>query len=350
MRTIVALTVNLCLLLGSEAALTSAQPQSRVQSARGLVLARTMVESAASCDPIIDYGDANGIALDGDGNVYIARGPAYADGQSAGGIEVQKRSSAGMLLATWTTPGARLGAEQHPVGIALDAHGDVYVSDANAGHIVRLSASGHVLAAWGTSGTAPGRFRQLAGLAVDRRGNVYVADEGNSRIQVFDAAGHLRSVWQLPAVSAQQASRPSGIAVDGRGRIYVADDAIRILILSPSGVVLRAWGSKGDKPTEFRHPVAIALNPRGQLDIADKLNSRLQQFSADGAPITRWGIGEAGTGWFPSRGSAPRQPGFPTGMAVAADGTIYVVAGWCTSRVQTFTPAGRTLAIWSVTA
>lgn len=303
-----------------------------------------ILATAASCDATTDYGDANGIALDTQGNVYTALGAASGAGGNAAGVEIQKWSPRGRLLATWTTPGGRRGAERHPVGISVDTHGYIYVTDPNAGHIDKLAPTGRLTAVWGATGTAAGQFENPAGLTIDRRGDIYVADKGNSRVQVLDAAGRVRSVWRL-SPWLRQPSQPSGIAVDAQGRVYVADETIRILVLSPQGTTLRAWGSKGSQPDEFRHPVGIALDPQGRLDIADKLNARIQQFSATGTPLTRWATGTT-AGWFNTHGVVPGQPAFPTGVAVAANGTIYTLAGWCPSRVQTFTPAGHTIAIW----
>ncbi len=351
MKTILALLTAASVLLGSGAPVTRAprQPDVGVQGAHGHApLSMTAPTPAARCDATTDYGDANGLALDAHDNIYVALSPASADANAAGGIEIQKWSPAGRLLATWTTPGARRGRGYHPAGVAVDGHGNIYVADANASRIIKLSATGQVLATWGAPGTAAGQFAKPAGIAVDGHGDVYVADKGNGRVQVLDATGRPRALWRLPSPGPGQASLPSGIAVDGRGRVYVADDAIRIFVLSPRGAVLRAWGSKGDQPDQFRHPVGIALDPRGRLDIADKLNARIQQFSPTGTPLTRWAMGSTMGRWFDAQGVAPAQPAFPTGVAVDARGTIDVLAGWCTSRIQQFSPTGQTIAIWPV--
>ncbi len=329
--------------------LAPAVPRQARASASVTSPGRATQAPAGACDPSTDYGDANGIALDARGDIYTAVGAPSAAGGGAVGIEIRKWSATGRLLATWMTAGMRRDAGYHPAGVAVDAHGAIYVSDANAGHIVKLSATGRVLATWGAPGTAAGQFDRPAGIAVDRHGDVYVADKGNGRVQVLDATGRPRAAWRLPSPGPGQTSLPSGIAVDGRGRVYVADEAIRILVLSPHGAILRAWGSKGGRPDQFRHPVGIALDPGGRLDIADKLNARVQQFSASGAPLTRWTTGTNASGQFAAQGAGPAQPAFPTGVAVDAHGTVYVVAGWCASRVQAFTPAGRAITSWPVT-
>ncbi len=342
-----AVSVLLYLYLFAEAPASVAPRQARA-SASVASSGRATLAPVGTCDPSADYGDANGIALDARGDIYTAMGDRLPGSGEAVGVEIRKWSATGRLLATWMTPGMRRDAAHHPADVAVDVHGDIYVSDTNAGHIIKLSATGRVLAIWGAPGTAAGQFGRPAGIAVDRRGAVYVADKGNGRVQVLDAMGRPRAVWRLPSPRPGQASLPSGLAVDERGRVYVADDAIRILVLSPDGATLRAWGSKGSQPDQFRHPVGIALDPQGHLDIADKLNARIQQFSVTGTPLRRWTTGASATGWFNAQGLAPAQPAFPTGVAVTTRGTIYTLAGWCTSRIQAFVPDGRTMAIWSV--
>ena len=49
----------------------------------------------------------------------------------------------------------------------------------------RLSAAAVAVGSWGSAGEGPGEFDQPVGVAVDAEGNVYVADSGNARIQKF---------------------------------------------------------------------------------------------------------------------------------------------------------------------
>lgn len=61
-------------------------------------------------------------------------------------------------------------------------------------------------------------------VAVDRFGRVYVSDAWNNRIQIFDATGaYLTTVGGSPNSTSGGLRAPSGIAVDGAGNLYVAD-------------------------------------------------------------------------------------------------------------------------------
>ncbi len=304
--------------------------------------------SSARCVPSMDYGDANGIALDAYAHVYVAYVASYTDARS--GIEIQKRSRTGTLLATWTLRGGVPAHLRHPTGIAVDAQAALYVVSPATSRIYKVSATGTLLATWGAKGAGLGQLDSPVGVAVDGRGHVYVTDRGNNRIQTFSAMGTPLAVWgkKHDRTHPGQFALPAGIAVDAHGTVYVADENSTTLILSPEGKTLHAWGSKGDQPGQFRHPVGLAVDLRGRLYVADKLNARIQTFSADGTALTRWGTGDGATGWFAPQGAQGGQPAFPTGIALDSDGNSYVMEGWCSSRIQKFSPAGTSLATWAV--
>src|SRR5580692_2716490 len=79
----------------------------------------------------------------------------------------------------------------HPVGISLDAKGNLYVADQSNQTIRMVSPAGAVTTIAGSpqnSGgidgtTSAARFLYPSGTAVDSAGNVYVADSGNSAVR-----------------------------------------------------------------------------------------------------------------------------------------------------------------------
>jgi DNA-binding beta-propeller fold protein YncE len=94
-----------------------------------------------------------------------------------------------------------------------------------------LSTSGQPLAQWGWEGTDPGQFEFPSSVAVDASGNVYVSDTRNGRIQKLSPSGEPLATWGMvvgantPRPSPQPGTfnSPGGIAVDGEGALYVAD-------------------------------------------------------------------------------------------------------------------------------
>jgi len=73
---------------------------------------------------------------------------------------------------------------------------------------------------------------------------------------------------------------PGGVAVDPAGNIYVADTGHnRIQKLTADGGFVTGWGSAGSGEGEFSAPEFLAVDPAGYLYVADKGNFRIQKFT-----------------------------------------------------------------------
>ena len=89
---------------------------------------------------------------------------------------------------------------------------------------------------------------------------------------------------------------------------------------------------KGDIEDAFRFPTFLTVDAKGNLYVADTVNSRVQVFNADGKFIQQ--IGKRGTAW--------GQFDKPKGVALDSFGNVYVAdSGW--SNVQIFNPKGQPL-------
>jgi DNA-binding beta-propeller fold protein YncE len=152
----------------------------------------------------------------------------------------------GKELGRWGSSGVGPGQFLTPLGIALDGQGNLYVADSINNRIQKLSANGgRPIAQFGTKGTGPGQFNNPTGVAIDQRGNIYVSDRGNHRIQKLSPTGEFLEQWGktgkfgtelLPGVQPGQFHNPEGLALDSKGNLYVADQGnnrIQKLILNP---------------------------------------------------------------------------------------------------------------------
>src|SRR5437773_1268870 len=79
-------------------------------------------------------------------------------------------------ITQWGSYGSSNGQFYAPGGVAIDAAGDVFVTDTGNNRIEKFTGSGTYLTQWGSFGSGSGQFNGLAGVATDAAGNVYIAD------------------------------------------------------------------------------------------------------------------------------------------------------------------------------
>lgn len=140
----------------------------------------------------------------------------------------------------------------NPGRIAVDAQGNLYVTEAAKNLVRKFSSKGGYLA----SLTVP---RPL-GIAVDAAGFLYVGSEGEKRVNVYDAA--LTFVRGIGT----DIGKPNSIAVDASGTIYVTDTLRNLVRVydAEGGSVGFAWGAA------FRKPMGVAVNDAAnEIYVAD---------------------------------------------------------------------------------
>ncbi len=202
------------------------------------------VDSADSADGSAKFKDPKGVAVDGSGNVYVADMNNHSIRKiTSGGVvsTLAGTGSSGFVDSADSAGG--VAKFNKPRGVAVDGDGNVYVAD-SSNHSIRKITSGGVvstLAGTGSSGSTNGagnvaKFNDPRGVAVDSSGNVYVADTYNYRIRKIttDAAGVV-SVSTLAggaggasgdvdgAGNVAKFKRVVGVAVDSDGNLYVGD-------------------------------------------------------------------------------------------------------------------------------
>ena len=203
-----------------------------------LQVASAVAANTSAIAPNPGLNHPNGIAVDCVGNLYIT---------DTGNNTIRKiapDSSLSTLAGVNGAPGAADGQGaaarfNSPFGIAVDLDGNVYVADQGNSTIRKITPDGMVSTIAGIAGN-PGstngigvaeQFSYPAGLAVDAAGNLYVADRNNSIIRKIDCAGNVST---LAGVAGSQGSSdgsltdalfgfPVGLAVDLSGVVYVAD-------------------------------------------------------------------------------------------------------------------------------
>ncbi|MCE7992289.1 MAG: T9SS type A sorting domain-containing protein [Roseivirga sp.] len=229
------------------------------------------------------FDTPTGVALDSEGNVYVADQLNHKIRKigPAGVVVTFAGSAAGFSNGTGTS--SQFNA---PRDVAVDASGNVYVADQNNHLIRKISPSGVAMTLAGSvEGFADGtgttaRFDTPTGVAVGASGIVYVADEDNIKVREVTQSG------VVTTISGTSFGRPFGIDVDNSGNIYIADkltDNIR-KISSSGDVSVVAGGTSGnlDGPgtiAQFASPQGVALDGLGNMFVADALNHRIRKVS-----------------------------------------------------------------------
>ncbi len=282
------------------------------------------------------------VAVDASGNLYVA---------DAGGDSIRKITKTGLVTTLaggsyGNANGTGAAAQfDDPQGVAVEANGNVYVADTYNEAIRKITPAGVVTTlAGGTYGSTDGtgsaaRFYYPQGVAVDAKGNVYVADTNNHTIRKVTSAGVVTTLAGLPgqpgsadgAGSAARFSAPHGLAVAANGTIYVADlNNSTIRKITPAGVVTTLAGLPGVTgavdgsrgAARFDYPSGVALDAQGNLFVADQSNQLIRKVTADGLVSTIGG--QAGN--YGSNDGVEGAARFysPAGVAVTPAGLLYV--------------------------
>jgi trimeric autotransporter adhesin len=225
-----------------------------------------------------------GVAVDGQGNVYIA---------DTNNFRVRKVSPGGTIttFAGGGKPGflgdggpARLATLRNPFGVAVDGQGNVYIADTDNMRVRKVSVGGTIttIAGTGVQGSSgdggpatSALLRFPYGLAVDGQGNVYIADSGNNRVRKVSRGGMITTFAGTgangfsgdggPATSARL-QIPRDVALDGPGNVYITDGNYRVRKVSVGGTISTFAG--GGRASPGDGGLATAAQLKGLWGVA----------------------------------------------------------------------------------
>jgi hypothetical protein len=233
------------------------------------------------------------------------------------------------------TPGPAISSNlDHPMGVAVDSSGNVYIADPSSFVVEKVTTNGQlsIFAGTGSQGApTPGpaqssSLSDMTTVAVDPHDNVYIADPGNGVLEKVTPAGELSIYASLP-------STPLGIAVDASGNVYLADAGhSEVWKVTPDGqATIFAGNGTRDMPRGDRQatndslgsPSAVAVDGSGNVYIADDENHIVAKVRPNGVMSIFAGVGAMGAPWQAQANATTL--GLPEGVAADASGDVFIV-------------------------
>jgi WD40 repeat protein len=210
-----------------------------------------------------------GVAVDALGNIYV--GNNQRDNLEVYSPEGERTAiiGAGTILM--------------PNDMAFGPDGYLYVVDSKSRRVWVVDTAGEQI----LDSIGEGELRFPAALAFSGQ-ELFVADQGNFQVRVFDLQGNLlRSFGGEPSRGFMNYSwqgkfvRLQSLAFDGQGpdlRLHALDNHMSIVqMLDPAdGTYLGTYGTKGTAPGELKLPLDIDINASGEAAVANRENKRVE--------------------------------------------------------------------------
>jgi sugar lactone lactonase YvrE len=220
------------------------------------------------------------------------------------------RFTSGSTLASSLNPGVLRG-------MAQDATGALYLSDAGAGRVYRVAQDGTV-STFAGGGTQQPNFQSDGGLATeallasprglvfDSKGNLDIAEVFCNCIRQVTPGGIITTLYNLPFLPpSNRIPNVEGLAIDAQDNLYVTEwfgnVVVKVAADGSSATTIAgtgAFGFSGDGgpaiAAQLNGPSGVTLDQNGNVYIADTRNHLIRKVTADGTISTIAGRGTCG--------------------------------------------------------
>lgn len=269
-----------------------------------------------------DVHDPDGLAVDANGNLFFCDRNNHRIRKLDANGTITTVAGNGMEGDSGDGGQATSAQLNTPQGVAVDANGNIYISDWQNNKIKKVSTNGIITTIAGTgeygfSGDgaigSDAKLKSPAGIAVDAMGNVFFCDRNNYRVRKIDANGIITTIAGKGgfqpfsgdgglAIDAEM-WEPQGISIDGSGNIFIVDrNNHRIRKVITNGIINTIVGTgstgffgggfNGDgllgTDTELRSPSNVAVDNSGNVLITDYKNHRIRKLSVAALSVSNF--------------------------------------------------------------
>jgi uncharacterized protein (TIGR03437 family) len=239
-----------------------------------MVDTKGVITTFAGGAPCCDLGDGRsatgayigipyGLAIDAAGALYIAQADSqYNLVRKVAGGQIQTVAGGGQFSGDGGN--ATAASLARPLGVAVDAKGNLYIAEANANRVRQVSASGVITTFAGTGAATTSGDGGLAASAgvnapydvtVDASGDVFFTQMADRRVRMVNPSGTITTI--AGSASTGTLERPTGIALGNCSQTYVADSsstAPTVRVLNPVPAILPGGVAPGGSSSTTIEP------------------------------------------------------------------------------------------------
>ena len=253
-----------------------------------------------------------------------------------------------------------------PADVCRDAEGNTYIADYENHKVRKVDPLGIINTFAGTGepgysgddgAAVSARLNHPVSVAVDALGYVYIADRDNHRVRRVDRSGRIQTFagtgergYGGDGAPAQygRLNCPRGLATDTQGNLYIAEEeGGRVRRVDPSGIITTLAGAgkagfSGDGrralKARLRMPCWLVVDEAGNVYVSDAHNACVRRVTPEGTITTIAGIGEV-SGFLGDGGRADRALLYgPQGLAL--HGNRLYIADTHNHRIRCVTLSG----------
>lgn len=179
----------------------------------------------------------------------------------------------------------------HPIAVAFDARGRLYVGDAKSAAVIRFSED------WerqGLLGNGRGQVLLPSGMAYDPFDDeLHVTDSASATVTVFRGDGSFARNYGSSKPSDGGLESPTGIVADGAANAFYVLDRFgtRVQVYDRDGTWLRAFSAHAET-AELSHPDGLTRDDAGRLYTVDHRTNEVHVFDVGGRSIATLGTAQ----------------------------------------------------------